>query len=147
MTIRRRNLMISAAAAGLAAPRLVRAQGEAAWPDRPLRLVVPWPPGGSTDIVARASQPRLQEILGRPVAVENRPGMAGAAGAQEAARAAPDGATWLLAFDTEATNQTVLRPAPYRTLEAFAPVTLVATGPLALVAHQFAPYGTYADVA
>jgi len=146
MAVRRRNLMATAAAAGLAAPRLVRAQGDASWPDKPLRLVVPWPPGGSTDIVARAFQPRLQEILGRPVAVENRPGLAGAAGAQEAARAAPDGATWLLAFDTEATNQTVLRPPPYRTLEAFAPVTLVATGPLALVAHPFAPYGTYADV-
>ena len=150
MTLQRRNLMVTAAAtaaaaAGLAAPRLVRAQGDA-WPDRPLRLVVPWPPGGSTDIVARAFQPRLQEVLGRPVAVENRPGMAGAVGGQEAARAAPDGATWLLAFDTEATNQTVLRPPPYRTLEAFAPVTLVATGPLALVAHQFAPYASYADV-
>jgi tripartite-type tricarboxylate transporter receptor subunit TctC len=111
MTVRRRNLMITAATAALAAPPLIHAQADA-WPDRPLRLVVPWPPGGSTDIVARAFQPRLQEILGRPVAIENRPGMAGAAGAQEAARAAPDGATWLLAFDTEATNQTVLRPAP-----------------------------------
>ena len=87
MTLQRRNLMISAAAAGLAAPRLVRAQGDAPWPDRPLRLVVPWPPGGSTDIIARAFQPRLQEVLGRPVAVENRPGMAGATGGQEAARA------------------------------------------------------------
>jgi hypothetical protein len=86
MTLQRRNLMVTAAAtaaaaAGLAAPRLVRAQGDA-WPDRPLRLVVPWPPGGSTDIIARAFQPRLQEALGRPVAVENRPGMAGAAGAK-----------------------------------------------------------------
>ena len=149
MTVRRRNLIITAAtaatAAGLSAPRLAGAQG-GAWPDKPLRLVVPWPPGGSTDTIARAFQPRLQEALGRPVAVENRPGMAGAVGAQEAARAAPDGATWLLAFDTEATNQTVLRPPPYRTLEAFAPVALVATGPLALVAHQFAPYASYADV-
>src|SRR5829696_10542066 len=100
MAVRRRNLIITAAAAALAAPGLVRAQGDA-WPDKPLRLVVPWPPGGSTDIVARAFQPRLQEILGRPVAVENRPGMAGAVGGQEAARAAPDGATWLLSFDTE----------------------------------------------
>jgi tripartite-type tricarboxylate transporter receptor subunit TctC len=144
MTVQRRNLMIAAATVGLAAPRLVGAQ-EAAWPDRPLRLVVPWPPGGSTDIIARAFQPQLQEVLGRPVAVENHPGAAGATGAQAAARATPDGSTWLLAFDTEATNQTSMR-LPYRTLEAFAPVTLVATGPLALVAHQFAPYTTYAEV-
>ena len=77
--------------------------------------------------------------------VVNHPGAAGATGAQETARAAPDGDTWLLAFDTEATNQTTMR-LPYRTLEAFTPVTLVATGPLALVAHQFAPYATYGDV-
>ena len=66
----RRNLIIAAAATGLAAPRLAGAQGDA-WPDKPLRLVVPWPPGGSTDTIARAFQPRLQEALGRPVAVEN----------------------------------------------------------------------------
>ena len=146
MMLGRRNLVLTAAttAAALNTQRHAGAQG--AWPDRPLRLIVPWPPGGSTDIIARAFQPRLQEALGRPLEVENRPGMAGAAGALEAARAAPDGATWLLAFDTEATNQTVLRPPPYRTFDAFAPVTLVATGPLTLVAHQFAPYESYADV-
>jgi tripartite-type tricarboxylate transporter receptor subunit TctC len=110
-----------------------------------MRLIVPWPPGGSTDIIARAFQPLLQDVLGRPMTVENRPGLNGAAGAQEAAGAAPDGLTWLLAFDTEATNQTTMG-LPYRTLEAFAPVTLVATGPLALVAHQFAPFNAYADV-
>src|SRR3712207_7803163 len=66
MAVRRRNLMATAAAAaaaGLAAPRLVRAQGDAPWPDRPLRLVVPWPPGGSTDIVARAFQDRKSTRL------------------------------------------------------------------------------------
>ena len=87
MTVQRRNLIITAAA-GLAAPCLVRAQGDA-WPDRPLRLVVPWPPGGSTDTVARAFQPRPQELLGRPVAVENRPGMAGAAGVSNRSEGQP----------------------------------------------------------
>src|SRR3990170_3676177 len=83
MAVKRRNLMIAAAAAGLAAPPPAPSQADA-WPDRPLRLVVPWPPGGSTDIIARTFQPLLQETLGRPVAVENRPGAAGAARAQEA---------------------------------------------------------------
>lgn len=101
-----------------------------------MRLIVPWPPGGSTDQIARTFQPQLQEVLGHSVLIENLPGSSGAAGAQEVARAAPDGSTWLLAFDTEATNQTTMR-LPYRTLEAFAPVTLVATGPLVFVAHQF----------
>ena len=71
MTVRRRNFVITAVGAsaavavGSAAPRVASAQGDA-WPDKPLRLVVPWPPGGSTDIIARAFQPRLQEALSRP---------------------------------------------------------------------------------
>jgi len=139
----RRGLIV--AAAGLAAPSLSRAQGAGGWPDRPIRLIVPWPPGGSTDVVARIFQPRLAEVLGRPVIIDNRGGASGAIGAGEAARAAPDGYTWMLAYDTEATNQTVMR-LPYRALETFVPVSLVATGPLALVAHQSTPYRTYGDV-
>jgi len=142
--VSRRTFVQASVAAGLVRPGLARAQAGPGG-SRQLRLIVPWPPGGSTDMIARAFQPLLQEVLGRPVLVENRPGSNGAAGAQEAASAAPDGTTWLLAFDTEATNQTTMR-LPYRTLEAFAPVTLVATGPLALVAHQFAPFGAYPDV-
>jgi tripartite-type tricarboxylate transporter receptor subunit TctC len=138
----RRGLIV-ATAAGLAMPSVLRAQG--AWPDRPLRLIVPWPPGGSTDVVARIFQPRLAEVLGRPVIIDNRGGASGSIGAGEAARSAPDGNTWMLAYDTEATNQTVMR-LPYKALEAFAPVCLVATGPLALVAHQSTPFQTYQDV-
>lgn len=140
----RRTFIQASVVAGLSMPGVAKAQVSPPR-ERPLRLIVPWPPGGSTDIIARAFQPLLQDVLGRSVFVENRPGSNGAVGAQEAARAAPDGSTWLLAFDTEATNQTTMS-LPYRTLEAFAPVTLVATGPLALVAHQFAPFNSYADV-
>ncbi|MFC7738100.1 Bug family tripartite tricarboxylate transporter substrate binding protein [Roseomonas sp. GCM10028921] len=138
----RRGLIV-ATATGLAMPSVLRAQGT--WPDRPIRLIVPWPPGGSTDVVARIFQQRLGEVLGRPIIVENRGGASGAIGAGEAARSAPDGNTWMLAYDTEATNQTVMR-LPYKALEAFAPVCLVATGPLALVAHQSTPYHSYRDV-
>jgi tripartite-type tricarboxylate transporter receptor subunit TctC len=129
--------------AGLAAPSVLRAQGD--WPDRPIRLVVPWPPGGSTDTVARIFQPRLAEILGKPVVIDNRGGASGSVGAQEAARAPADGYTWMLAYDNEATNQTVMQLS-YRTLETFAPVSLVATGPLAMVAHHSTPYRTFQDV-
>ena len=66
-------------------------------------------------------------------------------GATEAARAAPDGHTWLLAYDNEATNQTVMH-LPYRLMQAFAPVSLVATGPLAMVAHRSTPWKTFQDV-
>jgi tripartite-type tricarboxylate transporter receptor subunit TctC len=79
------------------------------------------------------------------VVIENRGGASGSIGAAEAARVPADGNTWLLAYDTQATNESVMK-LPFRTMEAFAPVTLVATGPLALVAHASTPYRTYADV-
>jgi tripartite-type tricarboxylate transporter receptor subunit TctC len=143
MVARRHLLALSAGA--LAAPGLLRAQAVGSWPERPVRIIVPFPPGGSTDTIARIFQPRLSEVLGRPVVIENRGGASGSIGAIEAARAAPDGYTWMLAYDNEATNQTVMR-LPYRALEAFAPVTLVATGPLALVAHQSQPFRNFAEM-
>ena len=138
-----RRTLLSLTAASLAAPAIARAQG--AWPDGPIRVIVPFPPGGMTDIVARIFQPKLAEALGKPVAIENRGGASGSVGASEAARAAPDGNTWLLAFDTEATNQTTMR-LPYRLMQAFAPVNLVATGPLVLVANKGTPWKSFGDV-
>ncbi len=132
----RRNLL-ALTAAGLSTPSVLRAQG--AWPERPIRLVVPWPPGGGTDIIARVFAPKLSEVLGKPVVIENRGGASGSTGAMEAARAEPDGYTWLMVYDTEATNQTAMR-LPYKVMQAFAPVSLVATGPLVLVAGQGAPW-------
>lgn len=138
-----RRALLALTAAGLAAPGILRAQG--AWPERPVRVIVPFPPGGSTDTIARLFQARLSEGIGKPVVIENRGGASGSIGAIEAARSQPDGYTWLFAYDNESTNQTVMR-LPYRTMEAFAPVSLVATGPLALVAHKDAPYRTFQDV-
>ncbi|TCZ57144.1 Bug family tripartite tricarboxylate transporter substrate binding protein [Roseicella aquatilis] len=137
-----RRTLLAGMAAGLATPSLLRAQ---TWPDRPIRLIVPWPPGGSTDTIARIFQPKLAALLGQPVVIDNRGGAAGSIGAIEAARAPADGSTWMLAYDNEATNQTLLR-LPYKTLEAFAPVSLVADGPLALVAHQTTSYRSFQDV-
>jgi tripartite-type tricarboxylate transporter receptor subunit TctC len=139
----RRRHILGMSAAGLFAPSVLRAQGM--WPERPIRVIVPFPPGGSTDTIARILQPKLSETLGRPVVVENRGGGSGSVGATEAARAAPDGYTWLLAYDNEATNQTVMRLS-YRLMQAFAPVALVATGPLAMVTHQSTPWKTFKDV-
>lgn len=139
----RRRHLLSLTAAGLAAPAVLRAQG--AWPDRPVRVVVPFPPGGSTDTIARIVQPKLSEALGRQVVIENKGGASGSVGAIEVARSQPDGYTWLLAYDNEATNQTVMR-LPYKLSEAMAPVSLVATGPLALVAHSSTPWRNFQDV-
>jgi len=145
--LRRRILTTSGLAfSGLAAPAVLssaRAQG--AWPDRPVRVIVPWPPGGSTDATARALQDKLAEVLGKPVVIENRGGASGAIGTLEAARAHPDGYTWVLAYDTQATNESVMR-LQYDTLRDFAPVSLVATGPLALVAHKSTPWQSFAEL-
>ena len=138
-----RRSLIALTAAGLAAPSILRAQGN--WPDRPIRIIVPWPPGGSTDTVARLFQQRLSAVLGQPVVIENRGGASGSIGASEFSRAPTDGSTWMLAYDNEATNQTLMR-LPYRTLEAFAPVSLVATGPLALVAHNSTPFRSFPEL-
>lgn len=139
-----RRDLLALAAAGLAAPSVPRAQ--AVWPEGPARIIVPWPPGGTTDAIARIMQPPLAEALAKPVVIENRAGAAGAVGAMEAARAAPDGNTWMLAFDTEATNQTARR-LPYRVMQAFAPTTLIAAGPLAVLAHPSAPWRSVAELA
>jgi tripartite-type tricarboxylate transporter receptor subunit TctC len=133
-----RRALIAAGLALPAAPHVASAQG-GAWPDRPIRIVVPFPPGGSNDTVARILQPRLQEILGRPIVVENRAGASGSVGNGEAARAAPDGYTWLLANDTIATNDTLMQ-LPYRALDGFSYCTLVGTCPYALVVHPSTPF-------
>jgi tripartite-type tricarboxylate transporter receptor subunit TctC len=139
----RRRELFGTAAAGLFAPSILRA--EAAWPERPLRLIVPFPPGGSNDTIARLMQPKLQDLLGKPVLVENRGGASGSVGAIEMARTAPDGYSWILVQETESTNQTTMR-LPYRLMQAFAPVSLLATGPFAFIAHHSTPWRTFADL-
>jgi tripartite-type tricarboxylate transporter receptor subunit TctC len=138
-----RRSLFGLSAAGLFAPSVLRAQG--AWPERPIRIIVPFPPGGSNDTIARLMQPKLQEVLGKPVVVENRGGASGSVGGIEMSRSAPDGYSWILVQESESTNQTVMR-LPYRLMQAFAPVSLLATGPLALTAHQSTPWRTFQDV-
>lgn len=137
-----RRHLLALGAAGLATPRLSQAQS---FPERPLRLIVPWPPGGSTDTIARLFQARLGEVLGRTILIDNRGGASGATGAIEASRAPSDGSTWLFVYDTQATNETVMR-LPFRTADAFVPVSLVASGPLAMVAHHSSPFRSFQDV-
>jgi len=130
-------------AAGLFAPSVLRAQG--AWPERPIRIIVPFPPGGSNDTIARLMQPKMQELLGKPVVIDNRSGASGSIGGIEMSRAAPDGYSWILVQESEATNQTAMR-LPYRVMQAFAPVSLLATGPFALSANSGTPWRGFADL-
>lgn len=96
------------------------------------RLVVTFPPGGSTDIAARTFQPRLAEVLGHAVMVDNRPGAASQIGTQFVARAAPDGNTLLVCFDTHAINPIAKPKLPYDTFKDFAGVTLAVRFPLVI---------------
>ena len=139
----RRNLFVAAAAAGLSAPSVLRAEG--VWPERPVRIIVPFPPGGSNDTIARLMQPKLQELLGKPVLIENRGGASGSVGGIEMSRAAPDGYSWILVQETESTNQTTMR-LPYRVMQVMAPVSLLATGPFAFSVHHSTPWRTLADL-
>jgi tripartite-type tricarboxylate transporter receptor subunit TctC len=123
-------------AALAAVPCLAFAQS---YPSKPVRVIVPFPPGGTTDLIARIVQPRFQEYMGQSVLIENRSGAGGSVGAAEVAKAAPDGYTLLMVFDTHAVNHHIFKmaPDPFRELEH---ISLMVTSPSALVAvTSFAP--------
>ncbi|MGH8672998.1 MAG: Bug family tripartite tricarboxylate transporter substrate binding protein [Burkholderiales bacterium] len=116
----------------LAAPALC-AQG---YPTKPIRLVVPYPPGGGTDFFARTVSAKLSENLGQPIVVENRPGAATIIGAEAVAKSAPDGYTILLGDTaTFAVNPSLYKKLPYDPLKSFAPISLTGRFALLLVVH------------
>ncbi|CAN5216635.1 tripartite tricarboxylate transporter substrate binding protein [soil metagenome] len=130
--LNRRSLLALAATAGTAAlPSL--AQSPTAWPNRPVRIVVPFAPAGTTDLLARALLPELQRAFGQPFIVENRPGAGGNIGTAEVAKAS-DGHTLLMGtVGTHAINAALYPKLPYDPVRDFAPVTLVAAVPNVLV--------------
>ena len=119
-------------AAALALPLLASAQ--AAWPSKPVRIVVPFAAGGTTDILARALAPEFQRAFGQPFIVDNKAGAGGNTGAAEVARATPDGYTLLMGtVGTHAINPSVYPKMPYDHVKDFVPITLVAGVPNVLV--------------
>jgi tripartite-type tricarboxylate transporter receptor subunit TctC len=130
--IRRRRALGLAAGLGLAAPALA----QPAWPARPVTLLVPFAPGGASDIAARAFSTRLSERRGQPVVVENRPGANGQLAARLLARAAPDGHTMMVgSIGVFALNAVLYRDPGYDPVADFAPVTLAVTTPNVLVVN------------
>jgi tripartite-type tricarboxylate transporter receptor subunit TctC len=144
MPIPRRHPILAAAVPGPPLAPALRAQ--AAWPSGPIRIMAPFPPGGSVDTFARLLAPTLQKILGVPVVVENRSGAGGALGTAAVARAAPDGQSWLLCFDTHATMCALNPDLGFDPRRDFAPVMLVATAPMLLTTPNGRPFRSLGDV-
>jgi len=116
------------------------------WPAKPVHFIVPFPPGGSVDPLARVLGARLADSLGQQFIIENKPGASGSIGTAFVAKSAPDGYTYAVVFDTHAVNQSLIPNLPYDTLNDFAPVMLVGTAPLAIVTSPAKPYKTIDDV-
>ena len=138
--MRPRNWLMMAALAALAIGQSPAMSQTASWPDRPLTMVVPLAAGSGIDVLARVLAPRLSEILGQTVIVENVTGAGGTTGAARVAKAAPDGHQFLLGgTGTHAYAQTLYQHPPYDALNDFAPVALVAEQPVVLIARKDLP--------
>ena len=134
-----RRTMLAASAAFAAAPALAQQA-------KILTLVVPFPPGGSTDAMARLLQAHLQTKLGRTVLVENKSGAAGSLGAAQVAKSAPDGMTFLVTFDSHAVIPAILEKPQLDVEKDLMPVFLVGTAPYVIATNASRPFKTFADV-
>lgn len=143
-TLTRRCALLAA----LVAPIASYAQG-GPQPTRPtgtLKLVVPYPPGGSTDVIARLVQPCLQQRLGTTIIIENRPGASGTVGTAAVVKSPPDGSTWLIVFDNHAANPFVLPDISYDTEKDLDPVLFIGSAPYVVSTQAQKPFKTLADV-
>ena len=112
------------------------------YPTKPVRVIVPWPPGGGTDVVARTVAQKMTEILGQPLIVDNRAGATGIIGADLVAKAPADGYTVLITIASHAINPTLYAKLPYDTLNDLAPVSLLAEYPFVITVHPSLPAKT-----
>jgi tripartite-type tricarboxylate transporter receptor subunit TctC len=136
--MKRRTLLTLACS--LLLPSVALAQAPAPFPGKPIRIVVPFPPGGATDILARAAGQRMQDAWGQPVVIDNRPGAGGNIGSELVAKSPPDGYTLLMGtVGTHAINASLYAKMPYDHVKDFVPVVLVAGVPNVLVVHPSVP--------
>jgi tripartite-type tricarboxylate transporter receptor subunit TctC len=133
-------LLVTAPAASAAASRAQ--DSAAAYPARPVRVVVPYSPGGSSDAVARILAAKLSEALGQQFIIDNRPGASGSLGRELVAKAAPDGYTLLVGDSPHTINVHVLRHVPYDPIRDFSPISLLATAPQVFVLNPAFPAKT-----
>lgn len=138
------NLLCAIVVALAAAlPAAADAQG---WPDKPVKLVISFAPGGVHDTLARLMQPRLSAALGQPIVIENRPGAGGNIAAEAVAKSAPDGYTFLIASEAIATNGALYRSLAYDPYKDLAPVAMLANFPLALIVNPSVPANSVAEL-
>jgi tripartite-type tricarboxylate transporter receptor subunit TctC len=116
------------------------------WPAKPVRLVVPYPPGGPADALARLFAAKLTELWGQPVVIENRGGAAGNIGTQAVAKAAPDGATFLLHSSSQVINGALYKQPGYDPIADFAPISEIAYYMLVVAVHPSFPVKTLAEL-
>jgi tripartite-type tricarboxylate transporter receptor subunit TctC len=143
MTLTRRTLVLAGITAPLATPFVASAES---WPSGPVRIVVAYPPGGSTDAIMRLVQPGLQQRLNATIVIENRSGASGSVGTAAVVKSQPDGNTWLAVFDNHAANPFVLPNLPYDTEKDLDPVLLIGTAPYLISTAKAKPFQTLDDV-
>lgn len=144
MTIARRTLLGGSLGLSVASPAITtaaRAQG--AYPDKPVRLVVPFPPGGVTDVVARMLAQRMAADLGQPFVIENKAGAGGVIGSEFVAKAPPDGYTLLFTTPNHTINAAFRAAMPYDTEKDLVPVSIAGRVPMLLVSHPSLPFDTF----
>ncbi len=140
--VSRRNLFAIAGAAALTG----HAHAQAGFPSRPIRLVIPFGPGGGTDNLIRILEPYVSRTLGQPLVIENRAGAGGIVGTEIVARAEPDGYTLVALDSTFVINPGLFPTLPYDSARDFAPVTLLAQAPVVLLAHPSVPVTTLPEL-
>ena len=143
-TISRRSLVLGAMTGAVTAPFAQPALAQTGTGNI-TRIVVPFPPGGTVDPIARMVQPGLQQRLGTTIIVENKPGASGSIGTAQVAKSPPDGSNWVFVFDTHAVNP-FLQNLPFDTEKELEPVLLIGTAPNVVATHPGRPYKTFADV-
>ena len=144
ITRRRFNLSLLAGSGAVLAVPAVRSQ--AAWPNKPLRIIVPYTPGGFTDVTARLVAQKLQERLGQPVTIDNKPGANSIIGVDLIAKAPPDGSTFGVVIAAYAANTTLYPKLPYDPKKDLAAVSLIGISPLVAAVSNDAPFKTAAEL-
>ncbi|HYX01572.1 MAG TPA: tripartite tricarboxylate transporter substrate binding protein [Reyranella sp.] len=141
--LRRRAVLAGSLAASLGAPAIARAQSD--WPKGPIKFVVPFPPGGSTDPIARLIQAKLTDTVGWNVVIDNKPGGSGVVGATVVAKSPPDGNTWLIVFDNHILNPLWTATLPYKDSELM-PVMQIGRSAQGVAAYPTRPYNSFAEM-